>query len=57
MRDLHVWSLTPGIPLLTAHVALAPGADAGATLERLEAHCRAAGVQHCTIQPVGGYSV
>lgn len=50
--DLHVWALTPGIPLLAAHVRLAPGADAAAVLRQLEGVCAAAGIAHATIQPV-----
>lgn len=50
VADLHVWSLTPGIPLLCAHVGVADGADPTDVLHALTAHCRALGIEHSTIQ-------
>ncbi|KAK9817220.1 hypothetical protein WJX72_011227 [[Myrmecia] bisecta] len=52
VHDLHVWALTPGIPLLVAHVCLKPCADPPAVLCRVTDYCRAAGIQHTTIQLV-----
>ena len=52
VHDLHVWSLTPGIPLLCAHVNLAPDADPTAVLHALTTYCRGIGVDHSTIQLV-----
>lgn len=52
VHDLHVWSLTPGEPVLTAHVVLEPGAH-GTDVARLvgqrllDTHK----VDHVTIQP------
>ncbi len=52
VHDLHVWSIVPGEPLVTAHVVLRPGAH-GTGVARLvgvqleHAH----GVHHATIQP------
>lgn len=43
MHDLHVWSLTPGIPLLCAHVDLSPEADPTAVLHTMNAYCRCGG--------------
>lgn len=52
VHDLHVWTLTPRRPLLTAHVTIAPGADVAQTLDELGRICRNDfGVRHCTIQP------
>jgi zinc transporter 2 len=48
--DLHVWSLSGGVPLLAAHVALAPGADAAAAQRALTARAAALGVAHATFQ-------
>jgi cobalt-zinc-cadmium efflux system protein len=52
VHDLHVWSLTPGRPMLTAHVVIEPWAHgtivAAAVGERLRA---AHGIAHVTIQP------
>jgi cobalt-zinc-cadmium efflux system protein len=52
VHDLHVWSLAPGDPILTAHVVLVPGAhgvevarEVGRRLHDLH------GVDHVTIQP------
>ncbi|PSC68288.1 zinc transporter 8 isoform X1 [Micractinium conductrix] len=50
VHDLHVWSLTPGIPLLCAHITLSQEADATAVLHALTAHCRGIGIDHSTIQ-------
>ncbi|KAL6766716.1 MTP1 [Auxenochlorella protothecoides x Auxenochlorella symbiontica] len=51
--DLHVWSLTPGIPLLCAHVATQPGAEGEEVLSRVTAYVRRLGIQHSTLQIVG----
>ncbi|KAL4857503.1 Zinc/cadmium resistance protein [Chlorella vulgaris] len=48
--DLHVWALTPGIPLMCAHVVLADGADPTTVLHALTQHCRSLGIEHSTIQ-------
>ncbi|KAL4422951.1 hypothetical protein ABPG75_009148 [Micractinium tetrahymenae] len=52
VHDLHVWSLTPGIPLLCAHVNLSPEADPTAVLHTMTAYCRGIGIDHTTIQLV-----
>ena len=50
VEDLHVWSLTPGIPLLCAHVMVLPGFEAAEVLHAVTAYCRALGIEHSTIQ-------
>ncbi|EFN51913.1 hypothetical protein CHLNCDRAFT_37115 [Chlorella variabilis] len=50
VSDLHVWSLTPGIPLLCAHVNLSSEADPTEVLHALTSHCRSLGIEHSTIQ-------
>jgi zinc transporter 2 len=51
VHDLHVWSLTPGIPLLAAHVAVAPEADAAEVLRVVSRFCRGElGIEHTTVQ-------
>ena len=50
MHDLHVWNLTVGKPVLTAHVHLARGGDAPSVLAALEGYCRGLGIRHSTIQ-------
>ncbi len=40
VHDLHVWSLTPGIPLLCAHVDLSPEADPTEVLHTMNSYCR-----------------
>jgi zinc transporter 2 len=52
VHDLHIWSLTLGIPLLCAHVVLTPGADPAQVLHRVTDYCRASGIDHTTIQLV-----
>lgn len=50
-HDLHVWSLTSGKHLLTAHVAVAPGADRDAILTDLKALLRERfGFDHTTLE-------
>jgi cobalt-zinc-cadmium efflux system protein len=36
VHDLHVWELAPGLPVLTAHVLVAPGVDCHAVRRTLE---------------------
>jgi cobalt-zinc-cadmium efflux system protein len=36
VHDLHLWELAPGVPILTAHVLVAPGADCHAIRRDLE---------------------
>ena len=50
VSDLHVWSLTPGIPLLCAHVNLSSEADPTEVLHALTSHCPSLGIEHSTIQ-------
>ncbi|KXZ46841.1 hypothetical protein GPECTOR_40g575 [Gonium pectorale] len=51
VHDLHVWNLSMGLPILTAHVHIAEAADADAVLRSLEAYVRGSlGIQHSTIQ-------
>ncbi|EFJ45417.1 hypothetical protein VOLCADRAFT_63715 [Volvox carteri f. nagariensis] len=51
VHDLHVWNLSMGLPILTAHVHIAEWADADAVLRELEAYVRnTLGIQHSTIQ-------
>jgi cobalt-zinc-cadmium efflux system protein len=37
VHDLHIWTLTSGFPVLSAHVLVAPGSDCHALRRRLEA--------------------
>jgi cobalt-zinc-cadmium efflux system protein len=36
VHDLHVWTLTSGFPVVSAHVLVAAGADCHAVRRRLE---------------------
>jgi cobalt-zinc-cadmium efflux system protein len=53
VHDLHAWTITSGLPVLSAHVVVADGAyaDGGRVLDRLCA-CLAGhfDVEHCTFQ-------
>jgi zinc transporter 2 len=55
VHDLHLWSLTPGIPLLCAHVATAAAANPAEVLRKVTSYCRIElGIEHTTIQMVDG---
>ena len=50
-HDLHVWTLTSGFPVLSAHVLVEPGADCHALRRRLEAMLRERyDLEHTTLQ-------
>ena len=51
IHDLHVWSITSGIPALSAHVRIAPGADGDVVLDRVvERLAERFDIHHATIQ-------
>lgn len=50
VMDLHVWGLTPGIPLLTAHLLVYSEAEANGVLKRATRYCQSIGIEHTTIQ-------
>jgi cobalt-zinc-cadmium efflux system protein len=51
VHDLHVWTLTSGFPMLSAHVLVGPGADCHAVRGRLEQKLgKAFGLEHSTLQ-------
>ena len=51
VHDLHVWTLTDGFPVVSAHVLVAPGADCHAIRERLEQRlAELFGLEHSTLQ-------
>jgi cobalt-zinc-cadmium efflux system protein len=51
VHDLHVWTLTDGFPVASAHVLVAPGADCHAIRERLEQRlAQLFGLEHSTLQ-------
>jgi cobalt-zinc-cadmium efflux system protein len=51
VHDLHVWALTPGVPILTAHVLVAPDADCHAIRRSLERMLRERfSITHTTLQ-------
>ncbi|HET7451383.1 MAG TPA: cation diffusion facilitator family transporter [Thermoanaerobaculia bacterium] len=51
VHDLHVWLLTSGVPVLTAHVLVRKGENCDKVLTDLE-RCLGTnfGIEHCTIQ-------
>lgn len=57
IHDLHVWTLTSGLVMLSAHANLRRSANAQAALrEMCEVARERFGIRHCTIQPeVGGH--
>jgi cobalt-zinc-cadmium efflux system protein len=51
VHDLHVWTLTSGFPIASAHVLVAAGADCHAIRSRLEERlAEAFGLEHSTLQ-------
>lgn len=50
IHDLHIWNLTLGIPILTAHVHIGADTNAEQVLKKLEAYVRTKGIKHSTIQ-------
>eukprot|EP00803_Ostreobium_quekettii_P007308 evm.model.scf_1316.6 EVM.evm.TU.scf_1316.6 scf_1316:39107-44427(-) len=50
VQDLHIWSLTPGIPLLSAHILVHSDADGKEVVGRTTRYCRSIGIEHTTIQ-------
>jgi cobalt-zinc-cadmium efflux system protein len=51
VHDLHVWTLTSGFPIVSAHVLVAPGADCHAVRRRLETMlAEEYGLDHSTLQ-------
>jgi cobalt-zinc-cadmium efflux system protein len=50
VHDLHVWTITSGMPALSAHVVAAPDADQDAILHEVEARLVVFGLDHTTIQ-------
>ncbi|GAB4819948.1 hypothetical protein N2152v2_006994 [Parachlorella kessleri] len=52
VHDLHVWSLTPGIPLLCAHINMSSEADPSEVLHSITTYCRGMGIEHSTVQLV-----
>lgn len=50
VHDLHVWNISTGIPVLTAHVHIGEDADPTAVLQELEGYVRRIGIKHSTIQ-------
>jgi cobalt-zinc-cadmium efflux system protein len=51
VHDLHAWTITSGLPVLSAHVVVDPGADAGRVLDGL-GECLAGhfDIEHSTFQ-------
>jgi cobalt-zinc-cadmium efflux system protein len=51
VHDLHLWELTPGVPILTAHVLVAPSADCHGVRRTLERMLRQRfQIEHTTLQ-------
>ncbi|MER3409318.1 MAG: cation transporter [Thermoleophilia bacterium] len=51
VHDLHIWTITPGFPALSAHVLVEPRADCHAARRRLESLLvERFGLEHTTLQ-------
>lgn len=61
VHDLHVWSVTSGSPILTAHVSHLTSMSSPYVLTKIHAVCLHMGIRHVTVQAlpegssVGGY--
>ncbi|CAD7701355.1 unnamed protein product [Ostreobium quekettii] len=54
VRDLHVWGLAPGIPVLSCCVVFDAGADRCRVLQLATEYCRLIGIDHSTIETQRG---
>ncbi|MDM4720204.1 cation diffusion facilitator family transporter [Micromonospora sp. WMMA1363] len=55
VHDLHVWTLTSGMEVASAHLTMAPGADVGAVLAAARATLREEfHIEHATLQTEPG---
>ena len=55
VHDLHVWSITQGVPALTAHIVLSHGRHGvGVAMEVARVLRNDFGIEHSTIQPEAG---
>lgn len=55
VHDLHIWSVTTGVPLLSAHLEINDMAEWNATLAKVrEALARQHRIDHATLQPEAG---
>jgi cobalt-zinc-cadmium efflux system protein len=50
VHDLHVWSLSSGAPILTAHMEAKQGVDPHESLVFAHQVCKKNGIDHATIQ-------
>ena len=50
VHDLHVWSITPGSVVLTAHVVVEDALACNSILKEIEEVVRSHGIEHSTIQ-------
>jgi len=50
VHDLHVWNLSMGLPILSAHVNVDADALADSVLKKLEQFSRKRGIRHSTVQ-------
>ena len=50
VHDLHIWSISDGVPALSVHCFLRDGHDSAEALQSVYQVCRQHGIQHATIQ-------
>lgn len=50
VHDLHVWNLSLGIPIMSAHVNVTLGTRPESVLKSLEQFSRRRGIRHSTVQ-------
>lgn len=50
VHDLHIWSLTDGVPCCTVHLGINPGASVCRIMDEAYKYFNDTGITHCTIQ-------
>lgn len=50
VHDMHLWSLTTGVPILSVHIDLEPSSDCAAITRSIVADLKKKGIGHVTIQ-------
>mmetsp|Transcript_41331 Transcript_41331/g.104749 ORF Transcript_41331/g.104749 Transcript_41331/m.104749 type:complete len:377 (+) Transcript_41331:261-1391(+) len=50
VHDMHLWSLTTGVPIMSVHIDIESGFDCIAVTQQAVAHLKAKGIGHTTIQ-------
>mmetsp|Transcript_28614 Transcript_28614/g.80609 ORF Transcript_28614/g.80609 Transcript_28614/m.80609 type:complete len:370 (+) Transcript_28614:108-1217(+) len=50
VHDMHLWSLTTGVPVMSVHIDVSPEADCSETTAAVREQLKTLGIEHSTIQ-------